>query len=200
MLERLLAANPESVAAARDVMVSHYMLGLFYQQAGKPEIGITHLSECHRMLHELHEAGCSFDPQMKQVYQHLHAQFGEGGTPASPPPAVHIPDPLAQPAREVSLEELRASAGRLFQRGLWEAATGDLQKLLARGEPLSAHGPQLITCLLNAHEDLLPGDAARIESLLTQLEAAGHAALVAPLRQQFTAKRAPAKKPWWKVW
>jgi hypothetical protein len=153
--------------------------------------------------------GQHLDPKLAQLDQFAPQNYAglvklaatsRGAGAASPPPRVNIPDPFAQPRREPTFEELRDSAARLFKRGLWEAATGDLQKLLARGEPLSAHAPQLITCLLHAHEVLLPGDAARIESLLAQLEAAGHAALAAPLRQQFTAKRALAKKPWWKVW
>jgi len=117
-----------------------------------------------------------------------------------PPPPVHIPDPLAQPRREISSEELRASAGRCFQKGLWEAASGLLEQLLARGEPLTEVAPKLITCLVSAHEDLIPAHAARIEDLLRQLEAAGHATLATELRQQHAGKLAPPKKPWWKVW
>jgi hypothetical protein len=113
---------------------------------------------------------------------------------------VHIPDPLAQPRRELSSEELRESADRCFQKGLWEAASGLLEQLLARGEPLPAVAPKLITCLVSAHEDLVPTDAARIEDLLRQLEAAGHATLAIQLRQQHASKLIPPKKPWWKVW
>ena len=115
-------------------------------------------------------------------------------------PTVQINDPLAQPRKEPNLAQLRESAARCFHRGFWEAAAGDLSKLLERGESLAEHAPKLIACLLNAHEQLLPGDAAKIESLLGQLEAAGHAALAAPLRQEFSAKRTPVRKPWWKIW
>jgi hypothetical protein len=47
---------------------------------------------------------------------------------------------------------------------------------------------------------LIPAHAARIEDLLRQLEAAGHAALANQLRQQHASKLAPPKNPWWKVW
>ena len=46
----------------------------------------------------------------------------------------YVPDPLAQPRREISLEERRESAGRCFQKGQWEAAAGQFEKLLEAGE------------------------------------------------------------------
>jgi hypothetical protein len=54
--------------------------------------------------------------------------------------------------------------------------------------------------LAQRHEKPLSGDAAKVESLLGQPEAAGHTAHATPLRAQFQAKRGPIKKPWWKVW
>ena len=82
-----------------------------------------------------------------------------------------------------------------------EAAASDLEKLIAPGEPLAEHGPKLVACLLNAHEDVLPAHAAQIEALLRQLDAAGHSAIASDLRRQFAAKQSAfAPKPWWKFW
>jgi hypothetical protein len=120
---------------------------------------------------------------------------------SSAPPisaAVHIPDPLAQPRREISLEEHLESAGRCFQKGQWEAAASQFEKLLEAGEPLAEHAPKLISCLLNAHETPLESDVKRIETLLQKLEQSGHANLAASLRQQLQAKL-PRKKNW-KFW
>jgi hypothetical protein len=96
-------------------------------------------------------------------------------------------------ARDRSSLAALAEANEL--KGDWEVAETIFHRLLVMGAPLQKCAPRTINCALNAHEKLLPGDAARIESLLGQLEAAGHAALAAPLRKQFNAKRSPAKKP-----
>ena len=85
-------------------------------------------------------------------------------------------------------------------RSGWSAAASDLQKLLAQGEPLADIAPKIVTCLLNAHEDLLPHDAATIEDLLRRLESAGHTTLTADLRLQLEAKQPQPRKPWWKFW
>ena len=98
---------------------------------------------------------------------------------------------------------LALSPGVLTERHtpISSVAAIDLEKLLARGEPLAEHGPKLVACLLNAHEDVLPGDAAKIEALLRQLDAAGHSAIATDLRRQLAAKQyASASKPWWKFW
>ena len=60
--------------------------------------------------------------------------------------------------------------------------------------------PDLITALLNAHESLSPATVTRIETLLAQLDPAGHTTLATQLRQQHASKLAPPEKPWWKVW
>lgn len=113
-------------------------------------------------------------------------------------PTVSIPDLLTQPQREISLEERRESAARYFQKGLWEAAASDLQKLLDAGESLSSYAPKLITCLLNAHETPLTSDVKHIEALLQRLEQAGYSGLAAPLRLQLQAKL--PRKRGWKFW
>ena len=96
---------------------------------------------------------------------------GSGGHSSSP-----VATPKKKPHREISIEELHESAGANYGKGYWEAAATDLQKLLAQGEPLADIAPKIVTCLLNAHEDLLPHDAATIEDLLRRLESAGHPA------------------------
>jgi hypothetical protein len=58
--------------------------------------------------------------------------------------------------------------------------------------------PDLITALLNAHETPTAATVTRIETLLSQLDSAGHRALAAQLRQQHAAKLGPPKKSWWK--
>jgi hypothetical protein len=67
-----------------------------------------------------------------------------------------------------------------------------------QGEPVETVAPDLITALLNAHETLSLATVNRIETLLAQLDSAGHPALAAKLRQHHAAKLAPPKKPWWK--
>jgi hypothetical protein len=83
-----------------------------------------------------------------------------------------------------------------LKRGLWEAAETYLEKLLQQGEPMETVAPDLITALLNAHETVSPHTVTRIETLLAQLDSAGHTALAAELRQKIAAKQ--PKKPWWK--
>jgi len=112
--------------------------------------------------------------------------------------AVFIADTLDLPQREITLAERRESATRCFQKGLWEAATGELQKLLDAGEPLAEHAPKLVTCLLNAHEALLESDVSRIQTLLQRLDQEGHADLSTPLRKQLQAKLPGPRKKWWR--
>ena len=84
-----------------------------------------------------------------------------------------------------------------------ENLAGDGEDDRGRGhleDELADIAPKLVTCLLNAHEDLLPHDSATIEDLLRRLESAGHPALTADLRRQFAAKQPKPKKPWWKLW
>jgi WD40 repeat protein len=113
---------------------------------------------------------------------------------------VFVPALLAQMPREITLAERRESALRLFQKGYWEAAASDLQKFLDAGEPLAEHGPKLIACLLNAHESRLESDVKRIETLLQELEKAGHANLAAPLREQLQSMLLNSDRKWWKIW
>jgi tetratricopeptide (TPR) repeat protein len=102
--------------------------------------------------------------------------------------------------REPSIRELRDLAATAMKRGLWEAAETYLEKLLQQGEPVETVAPDLITALLNAHETLTSHAVTRIETLLGQLDSAGHTALAAPFREKLTAKldASKPKKPWWK--
>ncbi len=101
---------------------------------------------------------------------------------------------------EPTIPELRDSAANALKRGLWEAAETHLEKLLRQGESMETVAPDLITALLNAHETLSPTSVTRIETLLAQLESAGHTTLGTSLREKLTAKVAASqpKKPWWK--
>ena len=236
--EELLAANPQSAQAARDVLISLERIAnarvlagdrssalsaqerslaiarrLWAQcgesswefgrtlvvallrtsevagRAGGQEAAATHLGECRELLERFKKAGTQLDPAMQNLLSQLRTA-----------PRVRIPDLLAQPRPEMTLAERRESAARFFQKGFWEAASGDLQKLLDAGEPLAEYGPKLITCLLNAHETPLESYVSRIRTLLQQLEQAGRADLAAPLREQLQARLSGPPKRWWKFW
>jgi hypothetical protein len=92
-------------------------------------------------------------------------------------------------------------AATALKRGLWEAAETHLEKLLQQGEPVETVAPDLITALLNAHETVSTHTVTRIETLLAQLESAGHADIATSLRERLTAKLAASqpKKPWWRI-
>jgi tetratricopeptide (TPR) repeat protein len=113
------------------------------------------------------------------------------------PQHTHIPAATIA-SNDQTVSELRDSAATALKRGLWEAAETYLEKLLQQGEPLEIVAPDLITALLNAHETLSAATVTRIETLLAQLAAAGHTALVAELRQKLAAKQ--PKKSKWKFW
>ena len=115
--------------------------------------------------------------------------------PASPPRVTQTP---AITPQTMTPDELRASADDHFRHQRWELAQTYYTRLLDLGEPLMEVVPRLVDCLLNAHDELLPGPAARIEDLISRLESAGHADLARQLRATCTA-RLP-KKPWWKLW
>lgn len=153
--------------------------------------------------------GCP--PNEKQLSESTTPLTGQPPThqvakPESTAAGLHLPpnpviqaSTLHQPSRELTIPELRDSAVTALKRGLWEAAATYLEKLLQQGEPVETVAPDLITALLNAHETVSPHTVTRIESLLAQLESAGHAALAASLREKLNAKL-PPKKPRWKFW
>ena len=117
----------------------------------------------------------------------------QGASPAPNPPA--LPLSLSGTA------SLRAFAKESVRKGHWEAAETFLTKLLAAGDPKQEIIPDIILCLVNAHETVSESTRARIEQLLAKLEQAGQADLAAQLRQQHAAKlNSPGKKPWWRAW
>ncbi|MEI7941496.1 MAG: hypothetical protein WCK27_32865, partial [Verrucomicrobiota bacterium] len=211
--QRLALADPTNAGWQRNLAGSLKRQAFVAAQLGEASEAAEYLRQCHTALQGMRNRGMQLDPELAAGLGQLNqaaasnyagiveaAASSTGGSPARPVPTVSIPDPLAQPRREITLAELRESAARCSQRGLWEAASDLLGQLLVRGEPLAEVAPKLITCLVNAHEDLIPADAAKIEDLLRQLEAAGHVALATQLRQQHASKLAPPKKPWWKLW
>ena len=90
--------------------------------------------------------------------------------------------------RAAELAECRGSAVRCFDRKLWNSAAMMFEKLLTAGEPLTEHGPPLVTCLLKAQETPPQAYVQRMDMILSELERAGRADLVVPLRQQIQAK------------
>jgi tetratricopeptide (TPR) repeat protein len=78
VLERLLAANPESAQAARDVVVSHYKLGQFGQQTGDEALTKKHRSACYAVLHKYVSSGVTFDAPVMELYRELRAEYGGG--------------------------------------------------------------------------------------------------------------------------
>jgi tetratricopeptide (TPR) repeat protein len=227
IFERLAAIHPDNPRWQLAEVSSLHRMAFITARKGNKAESTNHFRRCHVILARMKDGGVCLDAPLSEFLRALDgdsalnysslvagclmAQRGLPNprstleltwdlTPQPPPPTAHILDPLSQPSREISLVGLRDSVNRCFQKGLWEAASGLLQELLARGEPLQEVAPKLITCLVSAHEDLIPADAARIEDLLRQLEASGHATLATQLRQQHASKLAPPKKPWWKVW
>ena len=75
--ERLLAANPDSAALARDVFVSHYKLMTFHAAAEDAAAAARHLRASYDLLHPRISAGVTFDPPVMQFYELLQAEFGE---------------------------------------------------------------------------------------------------------------------------
>ncbi len=213
VLARLAAADPANAAWQRDLSVSFERLGdLATAQGNLPEAG-RHFAQCHATLRGMRESNMHLDASVTSFLARLEqaapqnyaglvaaAASSSATAPPRPPPRITIPDPLAQPRRELSTEELRESARFNFGKRYWEAAALELQKLLARGDPIEELAPKIVTCLLNAHENLMAHDAATIEDLLRRLESAGHPTLAADLRRQFEAKQPKPKKPWWKLW
>ena len=120
-----------------------------------------------------------------------------GGASAGPGAAQA---PLEQ--RELSISELREKVVNALKRELWETAETHLERLFKHGEPVETIAPDLVTALLNARPDLTQHATTRIESLIAQLEAGGHAAIATPLREKLAAKRAASepKKSRWKLW
>ena len=74
--ERLLAANPESGLAARDVMVSHFKLFRLHSTAGNQTKAMESLAKCFSILDSFAHDGRPMDPQMLRLYEQLKPMFG----------------------------------------------------------------------------------------------------------------------------
>ena len=81
--ERLLAANTNSAQAARDVMVSHYKLHLFYRRQADEQKAAQSLKACFNILDSFVRAGRPMDAQMRRLYDQLKPQFSSGSNQPS---------------------------------------------------------------------------------------------------------------------
>jgi len=209
--ERLTFEVPSNAGWQQDIAASFQRLARIAVRAGDEVAGAKYFGKCHDTLKTMQASGMHLDETIASLLARLDqssiqnyaplivATAHFAAAPAPSVPMVFIPDPLAQPRGEISLEELREAAERCFKKDQWEAAATHFEKLLQQQEPVDQVAPQLITCLLNAHETPMESDVKRVETLLQQLEQAGHADLVVPLRQQLQAKL-PRKKKSWMFW
>ena len=76
--ERLLAANPDSAQAARDVVVSHFKLAGFGTRTGDESLADRHARACLAVLRRYVAAGVTFDPPIMGLYAQLREAFGDG--------------------------------------------------------------------------------------------------------------------------
>ncbi len=75
--EKLMKANPESVQAARDVVVSRYKLAGIAQRRGDSAEEEKQAKACYDVLHSRITAGVTFDAPMMEFYETLKLKFGE---------------------------------------------------------------------------------------------------------------------------
>ena len=73
--EKLLAANPQSASAVRDVVVSHHNIAQFQLRASQLQLAQRHFIECHSILHKAVSTGMTFDPSIMTLYQKLHGVY-----------------------------------------------------------------------------------------------------------------------------
>ena len=74
--ERLLAANPNSARAARDVVVSHFKFFRFHSAAGNQTKALESGRACFAMLDSFMCDGRPMDPRMRGLYEQLKPMFG----------------------------------------------------------------------------------------------------------------------------
>ena len=208
--KRLADADPRNAVWQSDVIGSFKRLAIVAAKSGERAQAAEYLASAHRAIKAIETNRMYVDKSIIPFFDELERtssmnygpMIAEASNPsfsvaATPPPSIHCPAPVM---RTVSIEEMREAANNSFQEGLWEVAAMHMDNLLLSGEPIEQVAPKLITCLLNAHEQLSPSSVFRIDGLLNQLESASHAALAAPLRQKLEAKRGANKKPRWKFW
>lgn len=75
--EAILAANPESAQAARDVMVSHFKFFDFHRQRGDERAAIESLTKCFALLDAFARAGRPMDAQMRNLHAQLKPMFSQ---------------------------------------------------------------------------------------------------------------------------
>lgn len=73
--KRLLAANPDSAKALRDVSVSHFKLFQFHWQLGDSQAAEANLAQCFAMVDSFAQQGRPMDSQMRGLHEQLKALF-----------------------------------------------------------------------------------------------------------------------------
>ncbi len=76
--ERLLAANPASGQAARDVSVSHFKFFDFHRQRGDERAAMASLAACFGILEDFARRGRPMDAQMRGLHAQLRPIFAGG--------------------------------------------------------------------------------------------------------------------------
>ena len=78
LAKKLLADNPGSAQAVRDVVVSHYKMAAYCLKQGDQAGEEKHSRKCYDLLHERITKGVTFDPPVVRLHDRLHARFGSG--------------------------------------------------------------------------------------------------------------------------
>ncbi len=77
LAEKLLADNPGSAQAVRDVAVSHYKIAGFANRREDEKEAEQHYRAIHDLLKPHIEAGMTFDPPIVKLYETLKAKFAK---------------------------------------------------------------------------------------------------------------------------
>ena len=77
MKEKLLADNPGSAEAVRDVVMSHRSMAIFVAKCGDENAANRHLHAMLDLLKPCIERGMTFDPPTMQLYEFLRAEFAK---------------------------------------------------------------------------------------------------------------------------
>ena len=75
--EKLLADNPGSAEAVRDVVVSHYKMAGFATKRGDEKEAVRHYRAIYDLLKPCLERGMTFDPPIVKLYETLKAEFAK---------------------------------------------------------------------------------------------------------------------------
>ena len=74
--ESIFKANPDSAAAARDVVISHFKLAQFAIKNKDSDAAARHWKACYEILNPRISVGLTFDPPVMRVYEVLKKTFG----------------------------------------------------------------------------------------------------------------------------